>query len=40
MRIDPADEETPGLDLCAEFICLKVAILIDRRRQCDCRLSW
>lgn len=39
MRIHPADEETPGLDLCAEFICVKVAILMDRRPQCDCRLS-
>lgn len=40
MRIDSADEERPGLDLCAEFICVKVAILIDRRPRCDCRLSW
>lgn len=40
MRIDPADEERPGLGLCAEFICVKVAILIDRRPHCDCRLSW
>lgn len=40
MRIDPADEERPGLDLCAEFICVQVAILIDIRPQCDCRLSW
>lgn len=40
MRIDLADEETPGLGLCAEFIWVKVVILIDRRHQCDWRLSW
>lgn len=40
MRIDLADEETPGLGLCAEFIWVKVVNLIDRRPQCDWGLSW
>lgn len=33
MRIDPADEETPGLDLRAELFRVKVVILIDRGPQ-------
>lgn len=39
MRVDLAEEETPGLGLCAECFWVKV-ILIDRRPQCDWGLSW
>lgn len=29
-----------GMDLCVEFIWVKVVILIDRQPLCDCRLNW